>query len=89
MTTPIQLVTRHGECFEVSPQGKDKAENRDGTLHFFDLTDFVQGRGLLRVSVYRGGPKDCYAPIAEFDRGIDVVLLNTIRRRFDSGELTF
>src|SRR5271155_1683501 len=89
MTTPIRLVTRHGECFEVSPQGKDKADNRDGLLYFFDLTDLVKGRGLLRVSVYRGGMKDCYAPIAEFDRRIDTVLLNTIRSRFDSGELTF
>jgi hypothetical protein len=82
-------VTRHGECFEVSPQGEDRGQNRDGVLHCFHLTDSVKGRGLLRVSVYRGGPRDCYAPIAEFDRRIDVVLLNTIRRRFDSGELTF
>jgi len=44
---------------------------------------------MLKVSVYRGGPKDYYAGIAEFDRRIDTVLLNTIRRRFDSGELTF
>ena len=41
------------------------------------------------MSVYRGGPRNFYAPIAEFDRRIDIVLLNTIRRRFDSGELTF
>lgn len=90
MTTPFQLVTRHGECFEVNPQGKDRADNRDGVLHYFHLTDLVKGRGLRKVSVYRGGPRDCYAPsIAEFDRRIDTVLLNTIRRRFDSGELTF
>jgi hypothetical protein len=89
MTTPIRLVTRHGECFEINPQGKDRGQNRDGVLHYFHLTDLVKGRGLLRVSVYRGGPRDSYAPIAEFDRRIDVVLLNAIRRRFDSGELTF
>jgi hypothetical protein len=89
MTTPIQLVTRLGECFEVNPQGMDRGQNRDGVLHYFHLTDSVKGRGLLRVSVYRGGPKDCYASIAEFDRRIDIALLNTIRRRFDSGELTF
>ena len=66
------------------------AENRDGVLHYFHLTDLVKGRGLLKVSVYRGGPRDFYASsIAEFDRRIDTVLLNTIRRRFDSGELTF
>ena len=42
------------------------------------------------MSIYRGGPRDFYAPsIAEFDRRIDSVLLNTLRRRFDSGELTF
>lgn len=90
MTTPIQLVTRFGECFEVSPQGKDRAGNRDGVLHYFHLTDLVRGRGLRKVSVYRGGPRDFYATsVAEFDRRIDMVLLNTIRRRFDSGELTF
>ena len=90
MPTPIQLVTRNGECFGVNAQGKDRGNNRDGVLHHFDLTDLVKGRGLLRVSVYRGGPRDFYAPsIAEFDQRIDTVLLNTIRRRFDSGELTF
>jgi hypothetical protein len=90
MTTPIQLVTRLGECFEVSPQSKDRAGNRDGVLHYFHLTDFVRGRGLRKVSVYRGGLRDFYASsVAEFDRRIDMVLLNTIRRRFDSGELTF
>lgn len=89
MTTPIRLVTRLGECFEVNPQGKGRDQNRDGVLHYFHLTDLVKGRGLLRVSVYCGGPRDCYAPIAEFDRRIDTVLLNTIRRRFDSSELTF
>jgi len=90
MTTPIQLVTRLGECFEVSSQGKDRAGNRDGVLHYFHLTDLVRGRGLRKVSVYRGGPRDFYASsVEEFDRRIDTVLLNTIRRRFDSGELTF
>jgi len=90
MTTPIQLVTRLGECFEVAPQGKDRADNPDGVLHYFHLTDLVKGRGTRKVSVYRGGPRDFYAPsIAEFDRRIDMVLLNTLRRRFDSGELTF
>jgi len=88
--TPIQLVTRLGECFEVSPQGQDRAGNRDGVLHYFHLTDLVKGRGLRKVSVYRGGPRDFYASsIAEFDRRIDTVLLNTLRHRFDSGELTF
>jgi len=90
VTPPIQLVTRFGECFEVNPQGKDRAGNRDGVLHYFHLTDLVKGRGLLKVSIYRGGPRDLYATsIAEFDQRIDTVLLNTLRRRFDSGELTF
>ena len=90
MTTPIQLVTRLGECFEVQPLDKDRAGNRDGVLHYFHLTDLIKGRGLRKVSVYRGGPRDFYASsISEFDRRIDITLLNTIRRRFDSGELTF
>jgi hypothetical protein len=90
MTAPNRLVTRLGECFEVIPQGKDRGGNRDGVLHYFHLTDLVKGRGLRKVSVYRGGPRDFYASsIAEFDRRIDLVLLNTLRRRFDSGELAF
>jgi pyrimidine deaminase RibD-like protein len=84
------LVTRGGECFRVHSQGKDRADNRDGVLHYFHLTDMAKNRGTRRVSVYRGGPRDFYAPnIAEFDRRIDMVLLNRIRRSFDSGELTF
>jgi hypothetical protein len=90
MTTLIQLVTRLGEFFQASPQGKDRAGNRDGVLHYFHLTDLVRGRGLRKVSVYRGGPRDFYtSTVAEFDQRIDSVLLNTIRHRFDSGELTF
>jgi len=84
------LVTHTGECFSVQSQGKDRADNRDGVLHYFHLTDMIRGRGLLRVAVYRGGPRDLYmSSIPEFERRIDGVLLNRIRRAFDYGELTF
>jgi hypothetical protein len=90
MTPQIRLVTRLGECFEVNPQDKDRAGNRDGVLHYFYVTDGVKGRGLRRVSVFRGGPRDFYASsLEEFDRRIETVLLNRLRRGFDSGELTF
>jgi hypothetical protein len=90
MENTIRLVTRHGECFEVNSQGKDRADNRDGVLHYFYVTDNARGRGLRRVSVFRGGPRDFYASsLEEFDRRIDTVLLNRLRRGFDSGELTF
>ena len=86
----FRLVTRSGECFDVQPQGTDRGGNRDGILHYFHLIDLVKSRGMRMVSVFRGGPRDFYAPtVAEFDRRIDTVLLNTIRRGFDSGELTF
>jgi hypothetical protein len=87
---PFRLVTRNGEYFDARPQGKDRAGNRDGVLHYFHLVDLAKDRGMRMVSVYRGGPRDYYASsIAEFDRRIDTVLLNAIRRGFDSGELTF
>lgn len=83
-------MTRSGECFEVRPQGKDRAGNRDGVLHYFHLVDMAKNRGRRRISLYRGGPKDFYVSnIAEFDQKIEMVLLNRIRRGFDSRELTF
>lgn len=90
MATPIRLVTRNGECFEVSPEGTHTPHDRDGVLHYFHLVDLTKDRGMRRVSVYRGGPRDFYATsVAEFDRRIETVLLNTIRRGFDSADLSF
>ena len=69
----------------VNPQGNDRAGNRDGVLHYFYLTDLVKGRGLRKVSVYRGGPRDFYASsVAAFDPRIDMVLLNTLSRHTHS-----
>jgi len=85
-----RLVTINGECFDVGFQGKRSVAERDGVFHNFHLTDLVRERGILRVSICRGGPKDIYVPtIAEFDRREDAVVLNTIRRAFDHGDLSF
>jgi hypothetical protein len=35
---PLTLVTLGGGCFEVHIQGKDRAGNRDGVVHYFHLT---------------------------------------------------
>ena len=83
----FKLVTRKGECFEITFQRKDVAQNRDGVFHLFLLKDLTKNRGDRLVSVYRFGPKDFYGP--DYDERIDTVLLNAIRRAFDSGMLAF
>jgi hypothetical protein len=86
----LRLVTLGGECFEVDRQGGNAPADRDGMLHYFNLTDLARRRGERKISVYRGGPKDRYAAsVAEYERRLDTVLLNAIRYRFDAGELTF
>jgi hypothetical protein len=87
--SPLRLVTRGGECFEVENHG-GKIAAIATVLFIFSISKIWRaGRGMLRVSVFRFGPKDLYAPsVAEFDRRIGTVLLNTIRRGFDRGEIT-
>jgi pyrimidine deaminase RibD-like protein len=85
-----KLVTLKGECFDVEFQGERTVAERDGVFHNFHLTDLVRDRGLLRVSVHRGGPRDIYVPsVAEYDRREDAVVLNVIRRAFDCGYINF
>jgi len=84
MTTT--LVTINGECFEAKFQGAEHVP-ADDVLYYFHITDKVSGRGLRKVSASRFGPKDWYAK--DFDARVDTVLLNMIRRAFDSNELSF
>jgi len=86
---PLKLVTRKGECFEMTFRRKqENLYDREGVLYLFrinDLTDKKKGERL--VSVYRFGPKEFHG--SDSDTRLRTVLLNTIRRAFDSGRLTF
>lgn len=83
-----KLVTRKGECFEVTFQRKEVAHNRDGVFYLFHLKDLSDRQGGERlVSVFRFAPEQFYGP--NYSTRVDTVLLNTIRRAFDIGRLTF
>jgi pyrimidine deaminase RibD-like protein len=85
---PLKVVTRKGDCFEVTFRRKHVAHDRDGVFYLFHLNDRTdKNRGERLVSVYRFGPEQLYDP--NFDTRIETVLLNTIRRAFDIGRLTF
>src|ERR1700675_2282327 len=89
-TTPLRLVTIRGDCFEIRYNGSPVSATRDGVVHQFRLHDLLMKRDDLRISVCRGGVLDAYVPSAmEFDRRENAVVLNVIRRAFDSGEVSF
>src|SRR5581483_11269916 len=62
--------------------------NRDGAFYLFHLKDVSERqRGERLVSVFRFGPEQFYGP--NFKDRVEAVLLNTIRRAFDIGRLSF
>ena len=84
----LKLVTQEGECFEVVFQGEEKVHNRDGVFYLCRLNDLKdKQRGQRLVSIFRFGPEHFYWP--DYHSRLESVLLNTIRRAFDSGRLTF
>jgi predicted nucleotide-binding protein len=85
--TKLDVVTLGGEVFEIAYQRKEQADNRDGVLYLFTITDRKSGRGMRHVMLYRGGPRDWYAQ--DYDSRIEVVRLNAIRRAFDSNRISF
>src|SRR5580700_6025276 len=88
--TPRRLVTIQGDCFEVRYNGSPVSGDRDGIIHHFHIQDLTKDREVLHISVFRGGILDAYVPSAmEFDRRENTVVLNVIRRAFDSGEVSF
>lgn len=80
------LVTVHGECFDVKFQGEQDAPPH-GILYLFCVTDRLRQRGSRKISVERYGPKDWFT--ADYDARIECVVLNAIRRAFDSGQISF
>jgi serine/threonine protein kinase len=85
--TKLNVVTLSGEVFEVAYQRKESADDRDGILYLFTITDCKRRRGLRHVMLFRGGAKDYYAQ--DYEERIGVVRLNAIRRAFDSGLISF
>jgi pyrimidine deaminase RibD-like protein len=83
--TSEKLVTLSGECFEWIFQGEKGGIEASDQL--FKLTDLVRGRGERLVSLCRTGQLNNAVP--SYKSRIEAVTLNTIRRAFDSGVLSF
>jgi hypothetical protein len=81
------LVTLSGESFQAQYQEAGRAENRDGVLYYFLLTDLIKNRGPRQISLFLAGPERVF--IDNLDQRLDTVRLNTIRRAFDSKLLDF
>ena len=81
------VVTRNGECFDAEFRQIHAALPPDDALYYFYLVDRVKQRGMRKVSIRTSGPEEWYS--VNFDARLDNVLVNTIRRAFDSGLLTF
>src|SRR5258708_18131740 len=80
------FVTIGGECFQLAPQGNREAFNRDGQLYKFHVTDCKKDRGKRLVSVFVVFSNSEQSDAQEH---VDIACLNTIRRAFDCGELSF
>src|SRR5271167_4302935 len=83
----IRLVTLGSECFEAELRSADEYQERDGLLHKFYLTDMVSKRGKRLVSVFANGT--LAASCANFRSRVEIVRINSIRRAFDDGSLSF
>jgi hypothetical protein len=83
--TSEKLVTLRGECFEWAFQGEKGGF--EASYHLFKLTDLIRGRGERHVSLFRTGQLNNTVP--NYMSRIEAVALNTIRRAFDSGVLSF
>ena len=83
----LKLVTKGGECFDAAFRRKQVLPDRDGVLYLFHLNDCRNGRGMRLVSLFRSGPAKL--GIQDYESRIENVHLNTLRRAFDLGTLTF
>jgi len=88
MSESAKLVTLNGECFDVTfDEARTTLPTRACTLHYFRLNDLVIKRGERLVSLYFFNFDRLSIP--DFDIRLRDVRLNTIRRAFDSGALSF
>jgi hypothetical protein len=88
MPNSQKLVTLTGECFDSNfEEARTALPLKDGTLHYFRLNDLTKGRGERLVSLYFFNFDRLSIP--HFEQRVEIVRLNTIRRAFDSGILSF
>jgi hypothetical protein len=88
MPSPQTLVTVTGECFDaIFEEARTALPSRDGTLHYFRLTDRVKNRGSRLVSLYFFNFDRLSIP--QFDFRLENVRLNVLRRGLDSDALSF
>jgi hypothetical protein len=81
------LVTLGGECFDTTYIDVGNADGRDGVLYYFKLRDLVKDRGLRNVSMFRSGTDRVF--IEDYDKRVESVRWNVLRRAFDSGAFSF
>jgi hypothetical protein len=81
------LVTLGGECFEATYIDVGNADGRDGVLYYFKLKDLVKDRGMRNVSMFRSGTDRVF--IEDYDKRVETVRWNVLRRAFDSGAFSF
>jgi hypothetical protein len=74
---PLKLVTRKGECFELTLDRKTGYPNRDGELYHFLVDDLVANRGRILVSVFASGTLRVLLP--NCNAQIDSAILNKMR----------
>ena len=81
-----RLVTKLGECFEAELKTTVPGYDRDGVYYPIGLKN-IRNEGSLQVSVFGSGTDKVQVP--DYESRIESVRLNTIRRAFDNGILSF
>ena len=84
---PTNYVTLGGDCLEISPQGRLDPVNRDGLLYRFHITDLKKEHPMRLVSVFAAGSLEI--TVSNYEQHIEIACINTIRRAFDNGKLSF
>ena len=85
--TKTTLVTLSGECFDAEYLRVGDADGRDGTLYHFKVEDRLKNRGVRKVSIFVAGTDR--ACIENYDKRVQTVCLNVLRRAFDAGRFLF
>ncbi len=83
----IILVTLGGECFEATFQRQATAAWTDGVFYQFKLKDLAKNRGEQPISLFISRPEHVF--ISDYDKRLETVRWNVLRRAFDSGVLDF